>query len=81
MSDDTDRDAHHWPEEEVTQRVEPVRTRSQRLIRFLQEAFGVGAVANSIASPRNQDPVRNVIGIGLSDDSSREANRGSSSPD
>jgi hypothetical protein len=64
----------HWPDDEPTQRVEVKQTRYQRAVRFMQEAFGVGGVATSLGTPRNQDPMKNVIGIGLSADRSREAN-------
>jgi hypothetical protein len=81
MSHDLDLEPHHWPEEELTERVEPRRSRYQRVMRFLTEAFEVGMVARSVGSPRNQDPVRNVAGIGISSERSRDANRGSSADD
>jgi hypothetical protein len=65
---------HHWPEEEATQRIEPKLRRRQRIVRFMQEAFILGGVDRNFGTPRNQDPMRNVLGVGVVGDVSRSAN-------
>ena len=71
---------HHWPEEEPSQKITPRLSRYQRLIRFLGGAFALGAVDQSLGSPRNRGTAApDVIGIGISGEVSREDRDGPAS--
>jgi hypothetical protein len=74
-------DEHHWPEADATQRVTPKLSRYQRLIRFLQGAAALEAVDANVGLARGQNPMPNVMGIGMSEDLARDANQGTSRED